>query len=401
MSGPSDEQDYRLERLRILHVISGLGTGGAENFLLGLARSLHERVESRVVSLGEGGGMLPRFRAANIEVAELRLNRLSGRLQFPFALVRLSRMVRAWRPHVIQGWMNHGNLGAWAVRGASAPSAGLLWSVRQSVDDIRNEKGGTQLALRLQALLSPRPNRIVFNSRRGLEQHLRLGFNGGRALVIGNGFDCELFRPRPELRDRARQLLGAGGDDMVVAMIARYHSMKDHGCYIRAIGIAARAVSNLRAVCIGTGVTSEEAGIRRLVEELDLAGSVTLIDEQSQLGQLYPGIDVVCLTSAWGEGFPNVVGEAMASGVPCVVTDVGDSAAVVEDSGRVVPPREPAAIAAAILDLARMGATARAALGGRARARIMANYAMPVIANEYESLYMNLCGTGLAALPKS
>lgn len=401
MSAPAAEEVCASERIRVLHVISGLGTGGAENFLLGLASSLSGRVESRVVSLGEGGGMLPRFRAAQIEVSELRLNRLSGRLRFPFALLRLARTIRAWRPHVIQGWMNHGNLGAWVVRGTSAPSAGLLWSIRQSVDDIRNEKRGTQLALRLQALLSSRPDRIVCNSQRGYLQHLRLGFDSRHALVVGNGFDCERFRPRPELRTRAREVLGLAGSDLVVAMVARYHPMKDYGCFIRAIGIAARVVPNLRAVCIGTGVTSEQAPLRRLIEELELAGSVVLTDESSELDRLYPGIDVVCLTSAWGEGFPNVIGEAMASGVPCVVSDVGDAALIVGDCGHVAPPQDPAAIAAAILDLARMGAAGRAELGGRARARIVANYAMPVIANEYERLYMNLCGACPAPLPKS
>lgn len=401
MSGPSAEADRPEERIRVLHVISGLGTGGAENFLLGLARSLCDRVESNVVSLGEGGGMLARFRAAHIEVTELRLSSLAGRLQFPFASLRLLRRVRDWRPHVIQGWMNHGNLGAWAVRATAVPSARLIWSIRQSLDDIANEKPGTRLALRLQALLSSRPDRIVCNSQRGFAQHLRLGFDSRRALVIGNGFDCERFRPRLELRGTARQLLGVGGDDIVVAMVARCHPMKDYECYIRAIGIAAQAVPGLRAVCIGTGVASAQGPVRRLVEQLNLTQTVRLIDENGALDTLYPGVDIVCLTSAWGEGFPNVIGEAMAAGVPCVATDVGDCASVVGNCGYVVPPRDPAAIAAAILALARMGAAGRAELGGRARARIVANYAMSVIANEYERLYMNLCGTCLAVSPKS
>lgn len=376
--------------LRVLHVISGLGTGGAENFLFRLLSSLSAAVEGRVVSLGRGGGMVPKFRNAGIQLAELGLNEVMGKASLPVHGYRIARGICAWRPQIVQGWMNHGNLGAWMTRKFLFPSARLIWSIRQTIYDIGLERRGTQCAIRLQALLSAEPDEIICNSSTGFAQHRGLGFKGHRMRVIPNGFDVDRYRPRRDMRSTARALLGVSEEKVVVAMVARRHAMKDYPCFLKAMAMVAPELPLLQAVCIGPGVNSPGADTRALVESLSLESVCRLFDERADIERIYPGIDILCLTSAWGEGFPNVLGEAMACAIPCVATDVGDAAAIIGDCGVVVPPRSPASVAAGVLEILRMGYEARMQLGARARERIVGRFSMSAVADEYLRVYRGL-----------
>ncbi len=380
--------------LRVLHVISGLGGGGAENFLLRLLLSMSDTVDGRVVSLSNEGSLVGRFRGSGVEVTELGLSVPRRWVGLPTRAFRLAHQTRAWRPHVIQGWMNHGNLGAWMVRALTVPSAKLVWSIRQTIYDIGLERLGTRLAIRLQGKLSSIPDAIVCNSERGSEQHALLGFCSSRMLVIPNGFDLNRFMPRADSRDWARSVMGAGADELVVALIARYHPLKDHRTFLDAIAIASRKIPKLRAVCIGRGVNSGGGHVQSLVKELRLESMCTLLDERSDLELIYPGVDIVCSTSVY-EGFPNTLGEAMASGVPCIATDVGEAAQIVGGVGYIVPPKRPQDVAAAIMAFSRLDSGARAEISRRARARVGERYSMPAIAGRYKEMYQRVIEGGL------
>ena len=376
------------EPIRVAHVISGLGTGGAENFLLRLVSSISENdVQARVISLTGSGSMVPRFRKAGVELVELGLVAPAVWRQLPQAGRALRRTMQEWQPHIIQGWMNHGNVAAWLARLSGSHPAKLLWSVRQTVYDVTLEKPGTRAAIRLQSWLSSRTDGIVFNSRLGLQQHSRLGFRNGRMEVIPNGFDVQKFRPRPDCRQAAREQLGCRADELLVGMIARNHPMKDYRTFLEAVAIATAQVPGLRAVCVGGGLESADASLAVIIRELGLDNVCTLLEEQAELEFVYPGLDILCLTSAWGEGFPNVIGEAMSCGIPCIATDIGDTASVIGDAGWIVQPRRPRDVAAAIVQVARMSTEARRQAGVSARERVINEYSMRVIAARYLDLY--------------
>lgn len=374
-----------------MHVISGLGTGGAENFLLRLLSSLRDKgVAGRVISIMAGGGMVSRFREADVGLLELGVNGPGHWRQVPTATRDLFRAVRQWRPHIVQGWMNHGNVAACLAWGRATPKPKLIWSIRQTLYDVGLEAPGTRMAIRLQSWLSSSPDAVVCNSHVGLAQHARLGFRNRRMFVIPNGFDVEKLYPQQSQRSAARDLVGIDPDAFVVAMIARSHPMKDYNTFVEAIALAAPQVPGLHAVCVGRGVDGAPSALPARVTELGIGHMCTLLGERTDLEDIYPGIDVVCLTSAWGEGFPNVLGEAMAYEIPCVATDVGDAPQVVGNTGRIVAPRSPAEVAAAIVELFRIGPERRKQLGQRARMRIVEEYSIDTIAGKYMDLYDSL-----------
>ena len=371
--------------LRVLHVTTGLATGGAEMMLLRVtSRSDRERFTHAVVSLGPEGTLAPRFREAGLDVHSLGASALRPRL------AALRARIRAFDPALIQGWMYHGNVAATLGRGLARSRAALAWNIRQTLYDLRNEKRFTAGVIRTGALLSRFPDAIIYNSATSAVQHETLGYDSRRRRLIPNGFDCAAFAPDAQARARVRSQLGLLESDVVVGLVTRYHPMKDHMTFVASAAQVAARHPQARFLLVGRGVGATESGIVAALERAGLRERTIVQDEREDMPDVYNALDIACSSSAWGEGFSNAVGEAMACGVPCVVTDVGDSATIVAQTGVIVPPRDAAALAAAIDQLVAGGSQRRQALGMAARQRIEEHYALPAIVAQYEALYESL-----------
>jgi glycosyltransferase involved in cell wall biosynthesis len=378
--------------LRVLHVITGLAVGGAEMMLFKLASHTQgKRLSHAVVSLDRDGALVPRFREAGIDVVSLGLSMSPASLA---AFTALRSRVREFDPAVIQGWMYHGNLASLAGRWLSRSRAALAWNIRQTLYDLGHEKRMTAAVIRSGALLSSRPDAIIYNSVTSARQHEQLGYESSRRQLIPNGFDCEAFAPHAEARARTRSALGLRERDVVVGLVARFHPMKDHRTFIGAAAQVAAAHPEARFLIVGRGVSSHDAGVVAAIEQNGLRDRSIVLEERHDVADIFNAADIACSSSAWGEGFSNAIGEAMACGVPCVVTDIGDSAAIVAESGIVVAPRNPGALASAIGELVAGGRERRHALGELARRRVVERFSLPTVVAQYESLYETLAQRG-------
>jgi glycosyltransferase involved in cell wall biosynthesis len=361
--------------VRVLHVITGLGQGGAETMLAKLIEALPE-ITHVVVPLARDLALAPRIAAAGAEVIPLGMR---GPLGLPAAVARLAALIRRVRPDVIQSWLYHADLAATLARAVAFSRAPLAWSLRCSDMDLARYAPATRLVVRALARLSGVPAVIASNSEAGLAWHRRLGYRPRRSIVIPNGFDTDRFRPDPEARSRLGAMLGWGEEAVIVGLVARVDPMKDHAGFLAAL---ARTEPALRAVLVGRGTEA-------LAIPAALAGRVAALGPRDDVAALTPGFDIACLASRFGEGFPNVLGEAMACGVACVTTDVGDASAIVGEAGVVVPPGDPAALAEALSALAA-DPDRRRALGAAGRARVLADYALPSVAARCASLWRGL-----------
>ena len=173
---------------------------------------------------------------------------------------------------------------------------------------------------------------------------------------------------------------------ILVGLVARHHPMKDHAGFFHAARLVAQACPSVRFVMIGRG-TNSQSPVADLARANQLENRVFLLGERSDMPRLTAALDIACSSSAWGEGFSNTIGEAMACGVPCVVTDVGDSAYAVGDTGISVPPNNPQALADAISRLVAAGSERRHCLGEAARRRIETEFSLAAIVHRYEELY--------------
>ncbi len=355
-------------RPRLVHVVAGLGLGGAESTLLRLlAWPASRGFDHHVLSLTAGGALAAEV-AALAPVSELGMAR--GRLPLVAAL-RLRREVAKLRPDLLVGWMYHGNL---AASFASRSRVPVVWNVRHTPDELGAERRLTRILIRLGARFSTRPRAIVYNSLVSARFHAALGYAAGRAMVVPNGVDLGSFRPRPEAGAALRSRLGLGGEALLVGRVGRFHPMKDYSCLLAAAALLAGRLPDLHWVLVGPGVEAENPTLMGEVRRLGLGSRVHLLGPLREVPELLAGLDLFCSSSRFGEGFPNVVAEAMASAVPAVATDVGDSALVVGDEDQVVPPGDPAALAAAIARLAALPVAARRQLGHAARERIRSRF---------------------------
>lgn len=372
---------------RVTHVITGLETGGAEMMLLKLVQNSVQSFEHTVVSLSGLGALGPLIQQAGSTVVPINL-------KLPFnGVSNLLRKVHLSKPDVLQGWMYHGNLAATFAH--LTERAALSWSIRCSYIGGTKEKWLTRGVAKFSARLSNRPATIIYNATRSRMEHAAHGYADGRAVVIPNGFDIDRFRPSAALRASMRKKWRLGADAVAVGVLARVHPMKDHVTLLRAAAKATQRNSSIVFIVAGRGVPDLRHAMPDLVAGLE--PHLRLLPEEEDTPGFMNGLDIFALSSAWGEAFPNVLGEAMACAIPCVATDVGDSAEIVADAGRIVGPQAPEALAHAILELAAAGPDARRAMGSRARARIAANFALDGVAERYARVWLDLAGRASAS----
>jgi glycosyltransferase involved in cell wall biosynthesis len=379
------------EPIAVTHVIAGLELGGAEMMLYKLlAATDRRRFDPAVISLSDNGPLAARIAALGVPVTALGMPRGCLRAR---PLAHLARRLRARRTGVVHTWMYHADL----LGGAFARATGdakVIWGVRGSLDP-RLSKRSSRMTARACALSSRwLPDRIVSCSERLAEVHVQLGYDRARMMVIPNGFDLSRFSPREELRARTRENLGVERDAPLVGIVGRFDPQKDHGTFVRAAGELARAREDVRFVMCGPGVDSANQALARWIAEAGIAERCRLLGAVEDPCGVLNALDVLVCSSAFGEGFPNVLGEAMACGVVCVSTDVGDAAKILADTGGVVEPRDWQALAREVLDVLEMPLAARVALGRRARARVEQHYSLASVAQRFQALYLELCAGG-------
>jgi glycosyltransferase involved in cell wall biosynthesis len=306
----------------------------------------------------------------------------------------MARCARAVRPDLLQGWMYHGNLAATFGGWALARPLPVLWNVRHSLHDLAREKPLTRAIIRLGACLSRLPRAIVYNSRISAGQHERLGYAADKTVVIPNGFDCQRFRPRADAKAALCRQLGIEPGATIVGMIGRDHPMKDPVNLISALGRLAGHPSAPHLIIVGRGFDQHNQMLVQALQAAGCATRATLLGPRDDIPAIVAGFDIAVLPSAWGEGFPNVLGEAMASGVPCVATDVGDCGWIVGDAGLIVPPADAEALAAALRRLLDLGPEGRRQLGAAGRSRVLGRFSISQIAERYGELYEEIADHG-------
>lgn len=377
--------------LRAMHVITALNVGGAERMLKKVATGL-DPSDIDIVSMLAPGVTGRRLQSLGYEIDSLEMSRGVPSLA---AMAKLRRLIADRRPDAVFGWMHHAYLASTLARFGLKDAPPLLWNVRHSITDISHEPLPTRAILRLCAALSAIPAAIVYNSHVAKRQYAALGFSDAHAHVIPNGFDMQKFRPDPAARARLAAAFGVEGDGPVIAMVARLHPMKSQETLITAFRTVLSRGLRARLLLVGEGMAAPPASIRDLIATMP-EGSVTLADHRTDPEAWLPGVDIFALSSRWGEAFPNVLGEAMAAGVPCVATDVGDSAVIIGDTGVIAPPGDASAFGEGLLRLLRLPPERRRDLGAAARKRIGDLYALDAVRAQYAGLLASVCARGQA-----
>lgn len=347
--------------------------------LAGLDRN---RFKSVVVSLMTDGTQGSAIRALGIPVHCLNIH---PSWPSPLALLRLRSLLRQLQPDVVHGWMYHGGLAAILIN--SHPV--VIIGIRHSIHDIHHEKLAARLIIRILQMFSSSKAvaRVVYNATVSAQQHMLLGYPSNKSLIIPNGFNCEHFRPDCDAGKRFLAEIGINEDAFVIGHIARFHPMKAHAIFMRAALMVMRTHPQVHVLLAGRGVVASNPAFVDFVNHPALKNRVHLLGERSDAPDMYNAMDVFCSSSSWGEGFPNVLGEAMACGVPCVATDVGDSAYIIGHTGIVVPPQEAQALAEAWRVMLDMNRQERSKLGQSARNRILAHFSLEAVVRQYELLY--------------
>jgi glycosyltransferase involved in cell wall biosynthesis len=357
----------------VLHVIAGLGVGGAERMLASLVRAARKAPHTQVVAdLIGAGALADDIRAAGVEVREFGL---AGAFSVPRVVLALARLVRETKPVAVQSWMYYGDLLAlWALeRSGLRKQTRLYWGVRCSDMDQSRYGPSLRWTIRACARRAARPDAVVANSYTGRAFHMTLGYAPRAFPVIPNGVDTARFRPDDTARWRLRSALGLDKRTFVALHAARVDPMKDHAT------LAALAAMRPGVVFLAAGKDTERLSGPRNLRGLGI---------RADMPELYAAADTVVSTSAFGEGFSNVIAEGMAAGLPAVATDVGDARLIVGDTGAIVPPRDPAALAAALDRLAGAGPGERALRAAAARARIEARFSLARCVDAFDALHV-------------
>jgi glycosyltransferase involved in cell wall biosynthesis len=375
----------------VTHIITSLAPDGAEKMLHRLVSAMDTtRFENEVISLTDLGPMTEKFQAAGIRVRALGMSRGSAN---PYYLAKLAGWLRKLPDQqIIQTWMYHADL----VGGLAAKLAGcsgLVWNIRHSELHPGVDKRHTIWTAKACAALSSHlPRRIVCVSEASRTFHEKLGYAHDRIEVIPNGYDLDLFRPDIAAREVVRAELGVSPSTLLIGYVARKHPVKDHHTFLEAAGLLHKQFPDVRFVLCGDGATADDAELRNWSEAAGVREACFFLGRRDDIPRVINAFDIAT-SSSTSEAFPNALAEAMACGVPAVVTNVGDSRSILGETGSVVPPKDPKALAQAWAGLIQAGPDLRQRLGEAARTRVQTHFAMSNVVRRYEALYTEIAGS--------
>lgn len=374
-----------MSRIRVVHLITGLSTGGAERTLHRLVGGIDlDAFDCCVVSMTDDGDIGPLLRDSGIHVQSLGMRR---GLPSASAFVRLHSILRHERPAILQTWLYHADLlGVVTSRLAHVPR--LVWNIRCSDMDLTRYSLLSRMTRRALALSSRVPDAVVVNSRAGLEAHRQYGYSPRRWELIPNGLDLSAFARDDAGGRTLREELGIPSGAPVIGTLGRFDAMKDYGTFIRAAAEVQKRHPSMRIVMSGRGMGSANEELKRMIADAGLESAISLLGERHDVPRVLSALDVYCLSSAFGEGFPNAVAEAMACEVPVVVTDAGDAAWIAGSDA--IPRQDAPGLAAAMSGLLSLTEAERRAIGTSLRARVEREFGLTRMIGAYERLYREL-----------
>lgn len=378
--------------MKIVFVITGTTIGGAQSMLLKVIERLSPEFSPYLISLAPIKEIGERIRSLGVPVESFDME--PGKLNLA-AFWRMKQRLGQISPDVVHTWMYHADLmGGLAARLAGVPAVG--WCIRHSNLSPNENKQLTLAIVKACAWLSRSiPDKILCCSDIARQVHVDVGYATEKMLVVPNGFDLSLFKPDESARLSLREELGVAPETPLVGLIGRFDVQKNHSGFIEAAAQLHKQRSDVNFVLAGSEIDGSNYALTGPIVAAGLSQVMHLLGPRNDVPRLMAALDVLA-SSSIGEAFPNVLGEAMACGVPCAVTDVGDSAFIVGDTGHVVASRDMSGLAREIGALLALPRAERQALGNRARMRVSQQFEIGVVVKRYEDFYRDLAQLGLA-----
>ena len=376
----------RERKMKLVFLLRSMTMGGAQRQLIGLVsrmdRSLFEII---IISLYSGGAFAEQLKTTGIRTISLEKK---GRWDLFRSLARLAAVTRRLEPDILHSLSPATNVLA-AMLKRALPKTRIVWGIRGSDIAGRQMDWIDKFNLKLQAKLSRSANLVIFNSYAGRDYHVRNGIPADRAVVIPNGIDTEKFKPDTQLRQGQRARWQVNEESRLLGIVGRIASVKDHFTFLRAAAIWGRCARDVKFICIGDGEESYAQTLRKMSCDLGLQERIIwtgpILDE---IPSAYTGLDISC-NSSKTEGTSNSIAEAMACGVPCVVTDVGDSRHIVGDCGVVVAPGNPDALAEGFSRMAQL-LREQPEIRARARERIQLEFGVNLLVERTSEALLSL-----------
>lgn len=370
-----------MSKVKITHIITGLNMGGAETMLYKLLKYINkDEFDINVISMMDDGIYGQKIRELGFEV--ICLNMKPGRPSIK-GFINARKHIK--KTEIIQTWMYHADFFGYLLYRISRTQK-LIWGIRRSNLDPGLNKKSIMMIAKINSRLSKNVDAIVSCSIKAKEVHKEFGYYEENLYVIPNGFELEEFNENPNAKIELSKIINKEENTPYILHVGRWNILKDYNNLIRALAKIKENNIRYHAILVGTNVDENNEELMNLLNQYNLTNDVSLLGRRNDIPILMAGADVF-VSSSSGEGFPNVIGEAMACKTPCVVTDVGDSAYIVGDTGEIVPRRNSGALSKGIINLLNLSRSNREELGHLARQRIIGNFDILKVTKKFEELY--------------
>jgi len=368
---------------KIIYIVTDLNVGGAENVLLRLLSKIDKKeYDPLVISLIEKGEIGRKIEKLGIDVYCLRIHSFIN--LFP-GLIRLVNKINIFNPQIIHTFMIHPAFFVGIiVKLLNKPT--IIWNIFSTDLSLQSNKYKTRLIIKMCASLSKIiPNRIIVDSYASYSAHKKARYSWEKMQIINNGVDTNIFFPNELKRNKYRQQYFKE-DELVIGLIARYHPVKGHDIFIKAVNLLRRKVNNVKFLLNGSNIKISNSKLMKIINKEGIQDIIHLSDSKLEITNILLACDILVSSSKF-ESFPNIICEAMACSIPCVVTNVGDCAEIVGDTGVIVSANDPNELASAIMGLINMPLKGRKKLGENARLRIKNNFSLSLMVEKYNNLY--------------
>ena len=369
---------------KIVHIISGLKSGGAERSLFNICNSnISDYFIQSVICLGDKAIYGDKLEELGVEVYYLNFKN-NNKL---FAFINFKNIIKKISPDIVQGWMTHGNFASVLAYFILSGRPSLFWNIRQTVYKLKHEYILTRFLFLSNILLSRIPNGIISNANISIKQLIKFGYKNDSFILIPNGFDTNYWKPDHNLRQIERNKLKFNENDFVLGYVGRYHPMKNIKLLLEAFHKLSQQNSKIKLVIVGQNLNNYNIKEKSIIDMIP-QNQILIIDNTEDVKKYYNIFDLLILCSAWGEGFPNVLGEAMSSELCCISTPVGDTPDILEDVGYLVPLDDVDFLIEKVKNCMDNPEDLNK-LGRKARIKILNQYSMEKTINTYLNIYLN------------